>query len=292
VKDLVADENGVTVSPPGFVNFTLGRAFLEQALAGVAADPRAGVPRSAAAETVVIDYSGPNVAKEMHVGHIRSSVIGDALARILGFLGHNVIRQNHVGDWGTPFGMLIEHLEDVGADRAASELSMGSLNEFYQAARQKFDGDSGSSAELFIEEEGASRRLLVVGLGKDSLPADAAEKLGGAAVARLLKSGETHAVIDLGGLGFDADAAAKVALAAELRSWRYDRYHTKLKDKQKPSLKTVTIVEPGWGRSLASPPKSTAEAQGRKRGCRTRTVSASPTSLIVTDLTPRATSNA
>jgi len=113
--------------------------------------------------------------------------------------------------------------------------------------RQKFDGDSGSSAELFIEEEGASRRLLIVGLGKDSLPAESAEKLGGAAVARLLKSGETHAVIDLGGLGFDADAAAKVALAAELRSWRYDRYHTKLKDKQKPSLKTVTIVGGGQG---------------------------------------------
>jgi len=141
VQDLVAEENGVSVSPPGFVNFTLGRAFLEGALRGVATDARAGVPRAAAKETVVIDYSGPNVAKEMHVGHIRSTVIGDALARILGFLGHDVIRQNHVGDWGTPFGMLIEHLEDVGADRAASELSMGSLNQFYQAARQKFDGD-------------------------------------------------------------------------------------------------------------------------------------------------------
>jgi arginyl-tRNA synthetase len=137
----LCEPSGVAVSPPGFVNFTLGRAFLEGALAEVARDERAGVPRVAAPETVVIDYSGPNMAKEMHVGHIRSTVIGDALARTLGFLGQRVVRQNHVGDWGTPFGMLLEHLEDVGAERAASELSMGSLNQFYQAARQKFDGD-------------------------------------------------------------------------------------------------------------------------------------------------------
>ena len=112
---------------------------------------------------------------------------------------------------------------------------------------QKFEGDSGSAAELFIDDDGASRRILIVGLGSDGLPADGAEKLGGTAVARLLTSGETHAVIDLGGFGYDADAAAKVALAAELRSWRYDRYRTKLKDKQKPSLKTVTIVGAGAG---------------------------------------------
>jgi arginyl-tRNA synthetase len=132
---------GVTVSPPGFVNFTLGREWLEAALAQVARDPRAGASRVEKSETVIVDYSGPNMAKEMHVGHIRSTVIGDALARTLAFLGQRVIRQNHVGDWGTPFGMLLEHLADVGAARAASELSMGSLNQFYQAARQDFDGD-------------------------------------------------------------------------------------------------------------------------------------------------------
>jgi arginyl-tRNA synthetase len=141
IADLCDGEKGVTVSPPGFVNFTLGRAWLERALTSVATDPRVGVPETAHAETVIVDYSGPNVAKEMHVGHIRSTVIGDAIARILAFLGHRVIRQNHVGDWGTPFGMLIEHLTDVGAERAAAELSVGSLNQFYQAARQKFDGD-------------------------------------------------------------------------------------------------------------------------------------------------------
>jgi arginyl-tRNA synthetase len=141
VTDLCGGAAGVAVSPPGFVNFTLGRSWLERALTDAAGDPRAGVPNVAAPETIVIDYSGPNMAKEMHVGHIRSTVIGDALARTLAFLGHQVVRQNHVGDWGTPFGMLIEHLLDVGADRATSELSVGSLNEFYQAARQKFEGD-------------------------------------------------------------------------------------------------------------------------------------------------------
>ena len=131
----------VSVSPPGFVNFTLAKGYLEQALSDVAADPRNGVRAAAAPETVVIDYSSPNIAKEMHVGHIRSTVIGDCLARVLGFLGHRVIRQNHVGDWGTPFGMLIEHLIDIGTAQASSELSVGALNQFYQAARKKFDGD-------------------------------------------------------------------------------------------------------------------------------------------------------
>jgi len=113
--------------------------------------------------------------------------------------------------------------------------------------RERFEGDLGSSAELFVDEAGNSRRVLVVGTGGDSNPADVAEKLGGTAVARLLKSGETHAVIDVTGLSFDADSAARVALAAELRSWRYDRYHTRLKDKQKPTLEKVTIVGGGAG---------------------------------------------
>ena len=113
--------------------------------------------------------------------------------------------------------------------------------------RQRFDGDTGSTAELFVDDGGTARRLLVVGIGSDSTPADAAEKLGGTAAARLLTSGETHAVIDLSGLDYDADAAARVGLAAALRSWRYDRYRTTLKDKQKPTLKTVTVVEGGEG---------------------------------------------
>jgi arginyl-tRNA synthetase len=89
---------------------------------------------------VVVDYSAPNVAKEMHAGHLRSTIIGDAAVRLQEWLGHTVIRQNHVGDWGTPFGMLIEHLLDLGEDEAAHELSIGDLNGFYRAARLKFDG--------------------------------------------------------------------------------------------------------------------------------------------------------
>ena len=138
---LVDDDASVTVTPPGFVNFTLGKKFLAEAVTKLLEDPRAGVAPAPNPETVVIDYSSPNVAKEMHVGNLRSTIIGDALARTLAFLGHRVIRHNHLGDWGTPFGMLIEHLLDVGAENAASELSLGSLNEFYQAARKKFDGD-------------------------------------------------------------------------------------------------------------------------------------------------------
>jgi arginyl-tRNA synthetase len=141
VKDLCPAEGALTVSPPGFVNFVLGREFLEGMMGGVLTDERAGVAKAEASEKVVIDYSSPNVAKEMHVGHIRSTVIGDCLARVLDFVGHDVVRQNHVGDWGTPFGMLIEHLTDLGSDAAARELGQGSLNEFYKAARQKFDAD-------------------------------------------------------------------------------------------------------------------------------------------------------
>jgi arginyl-tRNA synthetase len=129
----------VSVSPPGFVNFKLRREFLEDAVATLVGDERAGVPRAERPETFVIDYSAPNVAKEMHVGNIRSTVIGDALARTLGFLGHRVIRQNHIGDWGTPFGMLIENLIDGGA--SADEIAFGDLNDFYKAARAKFDSN-------------------------------------------------------------------------------------------------------------------------------------------------------
>ena len=89
----------------------------------------------------VVDYSAPNVAKEMHVGHLRTTVIGDALVRLLTFVGHKVIRENHIGDWGTPFGMLIEHLLDLGETEAANELSVGDLDGFYREARAKFDAD-------------------------------------------------------------------------------------------------------------------------------------------------------
>ena len=114
-------------------------------------------------------------------------------------------------------------------------------------ARQRFEGEATSAVELFIDDAGTVRRLLVVGTGAGTSPADAAEKFGGTVVTRLLTSGETSAVIDLTGRNYDADSAARLALAAALRAWRYDRYRTKLKDKQKPTLTSITIVGAGEG---------------------------------------------
>jgi arginyl-tRNA synthetase len=131
----------VEVAGPGFVNLTFSQDFLASQLATVAADPRLGMPLAATPDVVVVDYSAPNVAKEMHVGHLRTTIIGDALCRVLASLGHTVVRENHVGDWGTPFGMLIEHLLDLGEDEAAHELSVGDLDTFYRQARTKFDAD-------------------------------------------------------------------------------------------------------------------------------------------------------
>ena len=131
----------VEIAGPGFVNLTLDDAWLAETTGSLAGDDRLGVPVSEHPLRVVVDYSAPNVAKEMHVGHLRSTIIGDALCRILGWRGHDVRRQNHIGDWGTPFGMLIEHLLDIGEDEAAHELSVGDLSAFYQQARAKFDAD-------------------------------------------------------------------------------------------------------------------------------------------------------
>jgi arginyl-tRNA synthetase len=131
----------VEVSGPGFLNLTLSDGWISAEATRLASDDRLGLPLEPA-QRVVIDYSAPNVAKEMHVGHLRTTVVGDALARTLERLGHTVIRQNHIGDWGTPFGMLIEHLLDVGEDSAEAHLLETDPNAFYQAAREQFDGDA------------------------------------------------------------------------------------------------------------------------------------------------------
>ncbi len=135
----LADVATVEVAGPGFLNLTVTTAFLDRQLAELTTDARLGVAATPTPKRVVIDYSSPNVAKEVHVGHLRSTVIGDALARMYRFAGHHVIARNHVGDWGTPFGMLIEHLLDLGEQAAASSLSMGDLDVFYREARAKFD---------------------------------------------------------------------------------------------------------------------------------------------------------
>jgi arginyl-tRNA synthetase len=139
--DLSGIADRVEVAGPGFVNIALAPTWLSSEVERAAADARLGVVPARAPETVVVDYSAPNVAKEMHVGHLRSTIIGDALARVLEHLGHRVIRQNHIGDWGTPFGKLIEHLVDVGEQQAVAELSVGDLNSFYQQANKKFEAD-------------------------------------------------------------------------------------------------------------------------------------------------------
>jgi leucyl aminopeptidase len=135
-----------------------------------------------------------------------------------------------------------------GKDRS-SLASLGAAEKAVAAAldRQRFEGDVASTAEQFVDDKGTLRRVLVVGTGAGTEPSEAAEKLGGTAASKLLTSGETKAVIDISGLRLDADAAARLALAAALRSWRYDQYRTKLKDKQKPTLTEVVIVGGGVG---------------------------------------------
>ena len=147
-----------------------------------------------------------------------------------------------------PAGDFALVLPVAGKDRSALS-SLGPAQAAVVAAleRQRFEGEASSVAEQFIDDGGTLRRVVVVGTGGGSSPADIAEKLGGAAAARLLTSGEKTAVIDLSGLNFDADAAARVGLAAALRSWRYDRYRTKLKDKHKPTLGEVVVVGGGPG---------------------------------------------
>ena len=131
----------VEIAGPGFLNITLRPSFIEAQLRALVLDARLGLSQASEPRRVVIDYSSPNVAKEMHVGHLRSTVIGDALARMYRYAGHNVIARNHVGDWGTPFGMLIEHLLDLGEDQAIATLSIRDLSTFYQQARTKFEAD-------------------------------------------------------------------------------------------------------------------------------------------------------
>ena len=131
----------VEIAGPGFINFFQADDWLTGLLDQALAAPYLAVPRPEQAQTVVVDYSSPNLAKEMHVGHLRSSIIGDAVVRTLEFLGHAVVRQNHVGDWGTQFGMLLAYLEEQKSEESDTELSreLGDLEGFYRAAKQRFD---------------------------------------------------------------------------------------------------------------------------------------------------------
>ncbi|MEN9580810.1 MAG: hypothetical protein RJA70_3819, partial [Pseudomonadota bacterium] len=130
----------IEVAGPGFINLKLTREALNRSVREMFDDDRLGVPEKASPEIVVVDYSSPNLAKEMHIGHLRSSIIGDAICRVLTLGGDMVIRQNHLGDWGTQFGMLLEHLIDTVWDKDA-EHSIGDLNALYQDAKSRFDAD-------------------------------------------------------------------------------------------------------------------------------------------------------
>jgi arginyl-tRNA synthetase len=134
----------VEIAGPGFINITLKAEWLAQRLEQALGDARLGVELAAEPDTVVVDYSHPNLAKEMHVGHLRSTIIGDALVRVLEFLGHRIVRHNHVGDWGTQFGMLIAHmdrLEQQGQENVSHELA--DLETFYREAKRRFDDEPG-----------------------------------------------------------------------------------------------------------------------------------------------------
>lgn len=127
------------IAGPGFINIFLKNTWLAQNINRAVQDPKLGV-HNPEKQTVVVDYSSPNVAKEMHVGHLRSTIIGDAVVRTLEFLGNHVIRANHVGDWGTQFGMLIAYLEKMENEHA-SEMELSDLEAFYRAAKKHYDED-------------------------------------------------------------------------------------------------------------------------------------------------------
>ena len=137
--DLSGIANKVEIAGPGFINIFLDPAFLAENVSSALKSERLGVAQPPA-QTVVVDYSAPNVAKEMHVGHLRSTIIGDAAVRTLEFLGHKVIRANHVGDWGTQFGMLIAYLEKQQQENAG-EMALADLEGFYREAKKHYDED-------------------------------------------------------------------------------------------------------------------------------------------------------
>ncbi|HOJ20134.1 MAG TPA: arginine--tRNA ligase [Armatimonadota bacterium] len=133
-----------SIAGPGFINFRIRPSFLAAELEAIQADPRLGMPQVADPQRIIVDFSSPNLAKEMHVGHLRSTIIGDAIARLLEFEGHDVLRLNHVGDWGTQFGMLIQHVRETQPDvlEHPERFHIDDLESFYREAKARFDADS------------------------------------------------------------------------------------------------------------------------------------------------------
>ena len=151
------------VAGPGFINLRLRPEFLAHNIHTALNDARFGIAKTDKPQTVVIDYSSPNLAKEMHVGHLRSSIIGDSISRVLEFMGNTVIRQNHVGDWGTQFGMLVAYLVEQQKDNTAFELA--DLEQFYRAAKVRFDEDpafADTAREYVVKLQGGDETVLVL----------------------------------------------------------------------------------------------------------------------------------
>jgi len=141
--DLTGIAEKVELAGPGFINIHLDKTWLTGQLKLIAQDAHIGVTQRKEPQTVVVDYSAPNLAKEMHVGHLRSTIIGDAVVQALEFRGDKVIRQNHMGDWGTQFGMLIAHLSDKLAENEVAETALSDLENFYREAKVRFDNEEG-----------------------------------------------------------------------------------------------------------------------------------------------------
>ena len=149
------------IAGPGFINFTVKPSYLATQLQAMQLDSRLGVPVADKPQRVIVDFSSPNIAKEMHVGHLRSTILGDCIARVLEFRGHDVLRLNHVGDWGTQFGMLILYLREAypQALTTADALDLGDLVVLYKKAKQRFDEDA--------EFQAAARKEVVKLQAKD-----------------------------------------------------------------------------------------------------------------------------
>ena len=151
------------VAGPGFINLRLKADFLAQQIDAALHSGHFNIRKVAEPKRVVIDYSSPNLAKEMHVGHLRSSIIGDSLNRVLSFLGHTVVAQNHVGDWGTQFGMLVAYMVDQQQDNAAFELA--DLEQFYRNAKVRFDEDAAfadTAREYVVKLQGGDAQVLAL----------------------------------------------------------------------------------------------------------------------------------
>lgn len=162
VVDLSDLVERMEIAGPGFINIYLSNDYLSNWVNKALQDDRLDVTAQYQ-QTVVVDYSSPNLAKEMHVGHLRSTIIGDATVKVLEFLGHNVLRQNHMGDWGTQFGMLLAHLSDQLAADSVAETALSDLEDFYRAAKVRFDNEDGfadRAREYVVKLQGGDAKCL------------------------------------------------------------------------------------------------------------------------------------